>query len=148
MKLALPLSLLVALAGCQGMTGTYPRTNSLIPSASVQVTESYAVSLDKLVHIAGTAYLLYLVVDPFAPNWQIEQAKLSEDQYYLSMRMKRFHTGGDGESLQVVRRRAEQLARGGGFAGYEIQQYNEGVESGLIAQRVSEATILLVRGLQ
>lgn len=142
------LAAVLATAACGNVSGTYPRNNSLVPSATLQLTEGYALSLDKFVHIAGTAYLLYRVIDPLAPNWEIEQAKLSDDQYYLSMRMKRFHTGGDGESLHVVRRRAEQLARSGGYAGYDIVRYSEGVESGLIAQRVSEATVLLVKGLQ
>lgn len=136
--------LVVTAAGCSSISGTYPRSGPLVPAASLQVTEGYNLPLEKIVTYAGVAAVAYMVLDPFAPNWQIEEAKLAPDQYLLQMRMKRFHTGGDGEARVVFSRRAARLAREGGFSGYEIVNYSEGVESTLIAQRVSEGVIQLV----
>ncbi len=142
MKAALIVSLLLV-AGCSSVSGSYPRTGAIVPAASIQLTESYALSLEKIVTYAGVAGIAYLVLDPFAPNWQIEQAQLAPREYLLSLRMKRLHTGGDGEARVVFQRRAAQLAREGGYVGYEILNYTEGVESGLVAQRVTEGVIRL-----
>ena len=46
----------------------------------------------------------------------------------------------------VFRRRAEQLARAGGYAGYDIVSYSEGIQSELVAQRVGEGVIQLRHG--
>ena len=90
----------------------------------------------------GAALVVYLDYDPLAPNWEIEEAKLAADHFHLSMKMKRFHTGGSGEALQVLKRRANQLQHELGYAGYEIVSYTEGIESKtLAAQRVAEGTL-------
>lgn len=140
------LCLVLLLVGCKSVNGDYPRNQTLIPSAGLKLSENYTLPLEKLVYFAGAAYVVYLVLDPLAPNWEIEEARLDDDTYYLGMRMKRFHTGGDGEARMVFRRRAEQLARAGGYAGYEVMSFSEGVQSDLIAQRVSEGVIQLNRG--
>lgn len=97
----------------------------------------------------GVAGAIYLIYDPLAPNWEVEEAKLTEDTYRYSLKMKRFHRGGEGESLQIVKRRASQLQLEQGFASYEILGYSEGIDSHTIgAQRVAEGTIRLVKPLQ
>jgi hypothetical protein len=102
-------------------------------------------SSNKLLSYAGVAAVAYIVFDPIAPNWQIDEAKLAEDRYVLQLRMKHFHTGGDGESRVVFNRRAEQLASDNGYASYQILSYSEGIKSTLpAAQRVSEGVIQLV----
>ena len=89
---------------------------------------------------------IYLVYDPLAPNWSIEEQMLNEDTYYLSLKAKSFRTGGDGEAMQVLKRRALQLQRERGYAGYRILDYSEGIESSTpLTHRVSEGTIQLVR---
>jgi len=89
---------------------------------------------------------IYLIYDPLAPNWEIEEARLADDSYRLSMKMKRFHTGGSGEALQVLKRRASQLQQENGFASYQIATYSEGIDSQTLgAQRVAEGTIRLIR---
>lgn len=94
----------------------------------------------------GAALAVYLIYDPLAPNWEIEEAKLGGDHVHLSMKMKRFHTGGSGEALQVLKRRANQLQHEQGYAGYEIASYTEGIDSqSLAAQRVAEGTIRFFR---
>ena len=90
--------------------------------------------------------LLYIIYDPLAPNWRIEEQALNEDTYYLSMRAKSFRTGGDGESVQILKRRALKLQREKGYASYRILDYSEGIESSTpLTHRVSEGTIQLVK---
>jgi hypothetical protein len=90
--------------------------------------------------------LLHIIYDPFAPNWSIEEQRLNTDTYYLSLRAKSFRTGGDGEAIQILKRRALQLQRVNGFAGYRILNYSEGIESSTpFSHRISEGTIQLVR---
>lgn len=90
--------------------------------------------------------MLYIIYDPFAPNWSIEEQRLNTDTYYLSLRAKSFRTGGDGEAIQILKRRALQLQRVNGFSSYRILDYSEGIESSTpFSHRVSEGTIQLVR---
>lgn len=131
-------------AGCSGISGEYPRSAPLIPAASLRVSEGYVVSLEKLVTYAGIAVAVYLVLDPLAPNWQIEQTSLSDDTYLFSLRMKRFHTGGDGEARLVFHRRARELARSNGYSGYEVTRFDEALDSAMLGtQRTVDAAIRL-----
>lgn len=94
----------------------------------------------------GAAAAIYLIYDPLAPNWEIEEAKLSDETYRLSMKMKRFHTGGSGEALQVLKRRASQLQQENGHAGYQIAEYTEGIDSQTLgARRVAGGTIRFIK---
>ncbi len=123
---------LMLLSGCS-TNGTTPFTVGL------NTTMKWNVAL-------GAAAAIYLIYDPLAPNWELEEAKLSDDTYRLSMKMKRFHTGGAGEALQILKRRAVQLREEGGHAAYEILEYTEGVESRTLgAQRVAEGLVRVVR---
>lgn len=89
--------------------------------------------------------MIYLIYDPAAPNWEIEQVRLSEDVFRLQLRMKRYHTGGSGESMMVMKRRAEQLQRELGYSGYQVLEFAEGIESETIAaRRFGEGRIQLV----
>lgn len=92
---------------------------------------------------------IYLVYDPLAPNWEIEESRLNEDTYRFSLKMKRYHTGGAGESIQILKRRAGKLQYEQGFAGYQILEYTEGIDSQTIgARRMAEGTIKLVQRQQ
>lgn len=84
------------------------------------------------------------MLDPLAPNWQIEETILSDDTYLFSLRMKRFHTGGDGEARQVFNRRARELARSSGYSGYEVTRFEEAIDSAMLGtQRTVDAAIRL-----
>lgn len=92
------------------------------------------------------AALFYIIYDPLAPNWKIEEQSITDDTYYLMMRAKSFRTGGDGESMQILKRRALKLQREKGYADYRILDYSEGIESSTpLTHRVSEGTIQLVK---
>lgn len=94
---------------------------------------------------SGQAALLYIIYDPLAPNWTIKERPLNQDTYYFALTAKSFRTGGDGESIQIIKRRALQLQRERGYAGYRILDYSEGIESSTpLTHRVSEGTIQLV----
>ena len=112
---------------------------SLVPNASLRLTPNFSLSLENM--LIGAA-IFYFVV-PLAPNWEGELRRVSEDTFSIAMRSKRFRsTGGDGEAGRAFRRNAERIVREGGFAGYDILAYNEGIESELIgAYRVAEGTI-------
>jgi hypothetical protein len=171
---AILLSLLLAACGTNGsLRDPLATSSSVTPSGdlrsqpSLEVTQSIEVSAETGV-AAGALYvfghpenmfglpgqvfspansaLLYLIYDPLAPNWTIKERALSADIYHLALRAKSFRTGGDGEAIQIVKRRALQLQREKGFMSYRILDYTEGVESSTpLTHRVSEGTIQLVR---
>jgi len=130
--------LALALAGCASTDGPSP---SLIPNKELVVSSSLSIPADVLVLGA----LAYLVVDPLAPNWRIEELPLGGDRYAFALRKKYFTTGGDGEAEQVFRRRATALARERGYRSYEILEYTAGIESNFpihpIAQRVAQGVV-------
>jgi len=89
---------------------------------------------------------IVMLYDPMAPNWEIEAERLNADTYRFAMRMKRYHTGGAGESLQILKRRAAQLQYAQGYAEYQILEYTEGIDSRTLgAQRIGDAVVRLVR---
>jgi len=143
--LAVVLVLSVAACGST-QTKTIPSTGYILPNTTVHVGPTIAYSIEQIA-VAGVAgAVLYVIYDPLAPNWSIEEKPLNEDTYYLSLRAKSFRTGGDGEAIQIVKRRALQLQREKGYAGYHILDYAEGIESSTpLTHRVSEGTIQLVR---
>ncbi|HQC73735.1 MAG TPA: hypothetical protein PLE42_13565 [Candidatus Competibacteraceae bacterium] len=88
----------------------------------------------------------YVVYDPLAPHWTIEEKILDGESYRLSMRAKSFRVGGDGESGLILRRRALQLQRERGFPAYRLLEYSEGIESSTpFTHRYAEGVIQLVR---
>ena len=96
---------------------------------------------------AKNSALLYIIYDPLAPNWTIKEQAIDAETYRLSLRAKHFRVGGDGESLQIVKRRAQQLQHEKGFTSYRLLDYSEGIESATpFTYKVSEGTIQLVKG--
>jgi len=144
MKTALCSAMLVlGLAGCagSGSSGT-----PLVPDQKIVVSKALSVSLSNVVGAAAIAGAIYIIYDPLAPNWEIEEQRLNDDTYRLTMKMKRYHTGGAGESMQIFRRRAMQLQSEQGFAHYQILDYSEGIDSQTLgARRFAEGTIRLGR---
>jgi hypothetical protein len=113
---------------------------TLIANKSLQLTRTVSLSAENLV--LGTT--LYWLVDPLAPNWQLQQEALGADRVRIALRKKRFSSGGDGEAAQLFARRAGQIAHEGGYAGYTVMEYTEGVESTLpLAERVAQGVIQL-----
>ena len=94
---------------------------------------------------AKNSALLYIIYDPLAPNWTIKEQAIDAETYRLSLRAKHFRVGGDGEAIQIVKRRALQLQREKGYTGYRLLDYSEGVESATpFTYKISDGTIQLV----
>lgn len=137
-------------AGCANTVAYGPQVtdgagnplSTLIPNKALQISSGLALSMENIALIA----LIDWAVEPQAPNWQLAQAPLGEDRVRISLRKKRFTTGGDGEAGQLFARRAEKLKREGGYATYSVLEYTEGIESSVpIAQRVAQGVIELKR---
>jgi hypothetical protein len=141
------LILAVFVASCGTTTPTaIPSTGSLLPNATVQLTPGIAYTTQQIISAGIVGGVLYLIYDPLAPNWSIEEKILNEDTYSLSLKAKSYRTGGDGEAMQVLKRRALYLQRERGYASYKILDYSEGIESSTpLTHRFSEGTFQLVR---
>lgn len=139
--------LVTLVAGCSSLNNrTYPSSGPLVPTASIQLTSKVSYALDNLVMTAAGAWLAYEVFEPLAPNWQLDEAKVGDGLYVINLRMKRFHNGGDGEAMWLLRQRAEVLQHSGGYASYRIVAYEEGIQSSTpIPQRFSQGLIQLVK---
>lgn len=148
----------VLLAGCSSLgslttttnaAGTFPSKGSVIPSTNLALTPTTTISLEKLIYWGGVGAIAYYVMDPFSPNWDIQEAQFPNDHYHLSLKMKRYYSGGAGEARVVFNHRAKELANAGGFSGYKILEYSEGLDSSVAgSQRVSEGVIVLTGPVQ
>jgi hypothetical protein len=149
------LAVLVAgcfVAGCgsfgipTNLKGNLPRTGSVVPPTNFNVTPSLSIALEKMVFWGAYAGAAYLILDPLAPNWNIEQAQFTDERYHLSLHMKRVYTGGAGEARVVFHQRAKTLVKERGFDGYQVLEYTEGMESSVLgSQRTAEGVIRLTK---
>lgn len=138
------LGLLLTGCGHTRLEGTYPGGGSLLPETNLALTPGTTISLERIVNWGLYAGVAYLVLDPLAPNWHVEQATFPDDHYHLSLQMKRYYAGGAGEARVVFHRRAKELARTAGFDAYEVLEYQEGLESSVLgSQRVASGVIRL-----
>ena len=137
----------ISVAACGTTTPiAIPNKGSLLPNGTIQVTPGIAYTIEQIAMAGIAGGLIYVIYDPLAPNWSIEEKILNDDTYFLSLQAKSFRTGGDGEAMQVLKRRALQLQRERGFSSYRILDYSEGIESSTpLTRRVSEGTIQLVK---
>ena len=146
-RIGLTVAAALWLVAC-GSTQTklIPSTGSILPNSTVQIGPTIAYSVEEIAVAGAAAALLYVIYDPLAPNWNIEEKQLADDTYYLVLRAKSFRVGGDGEAVQIIKRRAVQLQREKGYTGYHLLDYSEGIESSTpLTHRFSEGTILLVK---
>lgn len=119
-----------------------------LAAAATYAVRHYTGSGVALSNAAAAAVAAYLVFDPLAANWTIEERMVNSSTFLLSMRAKSFRTGGDGESGLILRRRAMQLQREHGSCAYRIGDYSEGIESSTpFTHRYAEGVIHLVNAL-
>jgi hypothetical protein len=127
------------LPGCVAV-GEEAARSPLIPDKLLRLSPSLAPPLEAV----AAGVILFALIDPLAPNWEVEARPLGEGRYLLALTMKRFVSGGDGEAHQVMQRAAERLRREAGAAAYAVAAYSEGIDSGLPAsRRVARALIEL-----
>ena len=138
--------LFLAIGACSSDTSVFPKNGTVLPNAALRLTPTTTLSFEQaaLVGIVGAA--AYLVYDPLAPNWNIEERRVNEETYVLALRAKSFRIGGDGEAYQILKRRALSLQQEKGYAGFRILNYSESIESSTpLTHRIGEGTIQLVR---
>ena len=136
----LPALALALLAGCS--TAPPGQDWLALPAGLVLASDAGLLKLP----VAAAALAFYVVADPLAPNWTVEEARPADDRYILAMRMKAVHNGGDGEARQVFTRHAARLAAQPGFGGYEVLTWQTGIESARpFPRRVAYGEIRLVR---
>ena len=71
--------------------------------------------------------------------------RLPDQRVQYSLRMQKLHYGGEGEARQVMMRRATELARMEGMAGFQVQSYSESIESRIfLPRRMAEGEIMLL----
>lgn len=134
-------AMLLLLGACTGMEGLSSK-NQILPPDALPISRSLVIPVETM----AAAAVLFVIVDPLAPNWQIEELRLNEGRYRIAMRKKRFTTGGDGEAMPAFYRRAEQLVRDTGASSYRVVEFSEGVESTVpVAQRIAQGVIEIVR---
>ena len=133
MRRYLPLFLL-ALAGC----------TTILPDNKIYITPSRVLTVENATYLGLALSAAYYVLDPLAPNWEIKEEPLTDNRVRLALKMKRYYSGGAGEARVVFQRRARDLVQYGNFDGYEVIEYNEGMESSVLgSQRVCEGIIRL-----
>lgn len=143
----------LALSGCimnypkpSAINGDFPSQGPIVPSSTIRISDSVSIPLEKLVFWGAYGAAAYLILDPLAPNWEIEEASFPENHFHLAMKMKRVYSGGAGEARVVFQQRAKELMRRGGFDGYTIVEYSESLESSVLgSQRVGQGVIKLTR---
>lgn len=129
------LALAAVLAGCASTDGPSP---VLIPNKELSISKSLSIPAEGV----ALAAIAFIVVDPLAPNWVIEQYDLGDRRYAFALKKKRFATGGDGEAAQVFKRRMAELGREQGYRYYEVLEFTSGIESNVpIAQRVAHGIV-------
>ncbi len=117
---------------------------ALVSTKNFNLSPSVTISAETLMFWGAYTSVAYLIIDPFAPNWEIKQAAFPEEHVLINMKMKRVYSGGAGEARQVFQRRAGELMRSGGFNGYQIVEYSESLESSILgSQRVAQGVIKL-----
>jgi hypothetical protein len=118
----------------------------LIPDANVMLGPSVSYPLEKIVYWGAWAAAAWLILDPLAPNWEIQEARFPQDHVHLQLSMKRYYSGGAGEARAVFHRRAKEMMRAGNFAGYEVVEYSEGMDSSVLgSQRKAAGVIRLTK---
>lgn len=137
----------LAVTGCgSDSVKTIPSSGSLIPDYTLQVSPTSAIALEKIVVWGALAGTAYLILDPLSPNWEIEEAPLDEHYVHFSLRMKRFYAGGAGEAQAVLVRRVKELMRLNGFDGYQMVEYQEGLDSSVLgSRRTAVGVVKLIR---
>jgi hypothetical protein len=142
------LAICLLLAGCgswqipTNLSGNLPRKGSIIPDTTLRLTPSTSVSLDQIVRWGAYAGVAYLLLDPWAPNWRIEEAPMGDRYVHFSLKMRRYYAGGAGEASMLFNRRAKELMEYNGFTSYEVVEYTEGMESSVLGSiRTAEGVV-------
>lgn len=129
----------LTLAGCVS-TANESKRAPLIPDKTLKLSSSVSVPLEAV----AAAAVLFAIIDPLAPNWDVETSVTGPGRFRVTLTMKRFTAGGDGEAYPVLMRAADGLRQTQGAAGYAVTEFSEGIESTVpVARRVARAVVQL-----
>ena len=117
MRLTLVLIAAVAACGC-AQYPAQPPTEAPPPAPAADVPEPQA--SDEPAQPS---------LDSRAPNWRIESIKLADNRWRVELRMRSWHTGGDGEAEVLFRDQARELAQEQGYRHYVVLSWVQGIES-------------------
>jgi hypothetical protein len=143
-----PITLLLLVGMLGGCASSQTSSTGFTTESGIAKFAVNAVSypLERTVYWGAWVAAAYLVLDPLSPNWEVQEARFPEDHVHFQMTMKRFYTGGAGEARVTFHRRAKELMRAGGFNGYEVVDYREGMESSVLgSQRTVEGVVRFSR---
>ena len=94
---------------------------------------------------AGTAVPIWgRVGDLKVPGWEVKVTQLAEDRFRLDLRMRTVINGGDGEARVAFLRGAREIVDAGGYAGFDVMRYEEGIDSGLFFGRRGASGVIRV----
>lgn len=68
-------------------------------------------------------------LDSRAPNWRVASIKLADNRWRVDLRMRSWHTGGDGEAEVLFHDQARELAQEQGYRHYVVLNWVQGIES-------------------
>ncbi|HTY98370.1 MAG TPA: hypothetical protein VMB75_00940 [Rhodocyclaceae bacterium] len=133
------LAVCLALAAC----GTdIPNKGAIVADKTIHLTPGTSVTTEQLVTWGAYIGVAYLLLDPWAPNWRVEEAPLGDGYVHFSLRMRRYYSGGAGEARLLFNRRAKELMEYNGYAAYDIVEYSEGMESSVLGSvRTAEGVV-------
>lgn len=150
------LLVLMLAAGCAAQPAAERAASGSVPELAISASAPLAAAAGGLIalreldmfepqYLAG-ALIAYAIYDPLAPTWRIDLRATGDGLVRMELRMKRLISGGEGDARQIFLRNARRLVEDGGFAGFDVLRYEEGVESGRpFAQRVASGEIRLLR---
>jgi hypothetical protein len=65
----------------------------------------------------------------FTQNWYVEISPLGDKAYEFQLKTWVMRSGGEGEAMMILKRRAEKMRRELGASTYRIQDYQSGIQS-------------------
>lgn len=147
--------LALAAAGCASVEEHRPQfvahggtAAAMVGAAKLTLDTAKEAGIGTVTLLSG-GLLAYGIYDPLAPTWEIAATQADEERWRFELRMKRLVTGGEGEARQVFMRNARRLAEEGGYAGFDVLSYEEGIDgSRPFARRTASAEVRLVRSRQ
>lgn len=124
-------------AGCGSKT--------LIPDKNLAISPGFQPPVESVVFAVLVGVAAWYVIEPTAPNWEVKAEQMDDTRVAISLRKKRFSTGGDGEARALFQRKARELAEDNGFEDFTVLSFEEGIDSETtFARRVSRGVVRLV----
>lgn len=107
-----------------------PKENLSQANLAAQISSSSDVANQAMELTPYEKFLkVYRIYDPFYDTWDMKEAELGNNRYYIEMKMKHFTRGGEGEALLMFKRRADKVRELQKMASYEILDFNESIEN-------------------